>query len=149
MRLSVLTAAPLLMASTTLARSPLRRGQITDTCANLRADLVFSDVEIDGELFPFLFLDAEFQPDPGTPYDAGHIHVGLCISQVEMFVGHYNVTEAATKVVGVDKVKSAVTNMVNQLVLIQYAKCLLWPFKDQESGCAVLLPVARPARSLW
>ena len=56
MRLSVLTAAPLLMASTTFARSPLRRGQITDTCANLNADLVFPDVESDGELFPLFFL---------------------------------------------------------------------------------------------
>ncbi|KAI9566126.1 hypothetical protein HD554DRAFT_1225990 [Boletus coccyginus] len=97
MRLSVLAAAPLLMASTTLARSPLRRGPATDTCANLAADLVFSDIEIDGK-----------------PYDAGHIDIGLCISQVKTFVGHYNVTEAAAKVVGVDKVESTVTAMINK-----------------------------------
>ena len=81
------------------------------------------------------------------PYDAGHIHVSLCISQVETFVGHFNVTEAAARVVGIDKVKSAVTGMVNVLVLLQYARCLPWPFTDQESGRAVLIPVARPARS--
>ncbi|KAG8221521.1 hypothetical protein J3R82DRAFT_1736 [Butyriboletus roseoflavus] len=94
MRLSVL-AAPLLLAATTLARAPLKRGQTVDTCANLDADLVFSDVLVDGK-----------------PYDAGHIHIGLCISQVKTFVGHYNVTEAAAKVVGVDKVESTVTGMI-------------------------------------
>lgn len=116
MRLSVLAAAPLLMASTTLARSPLRRGPATDTCANLDADLVFLDVEIDGELFFPSRYDTKVQHDLGKPYDAGHIDIGLCISQVKTFVGHYNVTEAAAKVVGVDKVESTVTAMVILLV---------------------------------
>lgn len=51
MRLSAVVAAPLLLTATTLARSPLRRGQTTDTCANLDAELVFPDVVVDGELF--------------------------------------------------------------------------------------------------
>ncbi|KAH0828670.1 hypothetical protein J3R83DRAFT_3037 [Lanmaoa asiatica] len=96
MRPAVL-AVPLLLAATTLARSPLKRGPATDTCANLDADLVFSDVLLDGK-----------------PYIPGHIHVGLCISQVNMFVGHYNVTEAAAKVVGVGKVESTVTDMIKE-----------------------------------
>ncbi|KAG9311452.1 hypothetical protein JVU11DRAFT_8567 [Chiua virens] len=51
----------------------------------------------------------------GKPYDAGDIHhVGLCISQVKTFVGHYNVTEAAAKVVGVDKVEAAVIDMIKK-----------------------------------
>lgn len=66
---------------------------------------------------PITSCNPVFRPDvPGKPYDAGHIHVGLCISQVKTFVGHYNVTEAAAKVVGVNKVESTVTGMVGLLV---------------------------------
>lgn len=115
MRPSVL-AAPLLLASTTFARSPLRRGQTTDACANLDADLVFSDVMVDGELFHITFYNAGFQLGTGKPYDAGRIDIGLCISQVKTFVGHFNVTEAAIKVVGVDKVESTVIAMVHSPV---------------------------------
>ncbi|KAN0082598.1 hypothetical protein V8E55_008393 [Tylopilus felleus] len=98
MRLFALAAAvPLLMASATLARSPLRRGETTDTCANLNANLAFPDVEVDGK-----------------PYVAGHIHVGLCISRVKTFVSHSNVTTAAIKVVGEAKVELAITDMIKQ-----------------------------------
>ncbi|KIJ16252.1 hypothetical protein PAXINDRAFT_99129 [Paxillus involutus ATCC 200175] len=101
MRLSAL-ATPLLLASTSFAgsphsRAPHRRAQQTDVCANIDADLVFPDVIKDGK-----------------PYVAGHINIGLCVSQVTVFVGHYNVTEAAVKVVGKDKVESTVVAMIKK-----------------------------------
>lgn len=142
MKLLVLSA-PLLLASTTFARSPLRRGQATDTCANLNADLVFPDVLVDGELSPpcpCQWLSSDLD-GLDKPYDAGRIHVSLCISQVEMFVGHYNVTEAAAKIVGVDKVQSTVTDMVNSCVFSYHIlDGLLWLFTDQKRRRTVFLP---------
>lgn len=66
--------------------------------------------------FSTTFCNSRLQLDLDKPYDAGRIDVGLCISQVKTFVGHFNVTAAAVKVVGVDKVESAVTDLVNLLV---------------------------------
>ncbi|KAG6376805.1 hypothetical protein JVT61DRAFT_1831 [Boletus reticuloceps] len=97
MRSFVLVAVPLLMASAIVAHSPLKRGIHTDICAHLDVDLVFSDVEANGK-----------------PYNAGHIDIGLCVSQVKSFVGHYDVTEAAAKVVGVDKVESKVIELIKK-----------------------------------
>ncbi|KIK79579.1 hypothetical protein PAXRUDRAFT_834028 [Paxillus rubicundulus Ve08.2h10] len=101
MRLTAL-ATPLLLASASFAgspqsRAPHRRAQHTDVCANIDADLVFPDVIIDGKA-----------------YVAGQIDIGLCVSQVTVFVGHYNVTEAAVKVVGKDKVESTVVAMIKK-----------------------------------
>ncbi|KAF9240041.1 hypothetical protein BU15DRAFT_74269 [Melanogaster broomeanus] len=94
-------AAPLLLASNSFARSPNsplhRRAQHTDVCANIHADLVFPDVIIDGK-----------------EYVAGHVDIGLCVSQVKVLVGHYNVTEAAIKVVGQDKVESTIVDMIKK-----------------------------------
>lgn len=69
MRLFALAAAvPLLMASATLARSPLRRGETTDTCANLNANLAFPDVEVDGE------PSRPLSPPPSSnPIQANHM----------------------------------------------------------------------------
>ncbi|KAF9223163.1 hypothetical protein BS17DRAFT_706912 [Gyrodon lividus] len=98
MRLSAFSI-PVLLASATLARSPYspphRRSQHTDVCANINADLVFPDVIVD-------------------VYVAGHLDIGLCVSQVTAFIGNYNVTEAAVEVVGKDKVESAVVAMIKK-----------------------------------
>ncbi|KIJ62252.1 hypothetical protein HYDPIDRAFT_61617, partial [Hydnomerulius pinastri MD-312] len=48
----------------------------------------------------------------GKPYVAGHLDVGICISQVKIFVESHNVTEAAVKVVGEAKVQATVTAMI-------------------------------------
>ena len=121
MRFIVLAAVPLLMALTTLAHPPLRRGLTTDTCANLDRDLVFPDV--DGELSPPRSYPSEFQPDLGKSYNAGRMDIGLCKSQIPKIVGQYDVTEAAVKVVGYDRVEVAVTALVNTLLLVKYAGC--------------------------
>jgi hypothetical protein len=119
MRLSAL-ATPLLLASTSFAgsphsRAPHRRAQQTDVCANIDADLVFPDVIKDGKYsyLGVVSLQSHSNVTLGKPYVAGHINIGLCVSQVTVFVGHYNVTEAAVKVVGKDKVESTVVAMVS------------------------------------
>ncbi|KAH7890439.1 hypothetical protein F5I97DRAFT_31238 [Phlebopus sp. FC_14] len=96
-------ATPLLLMSTAFGRAPharshshRRAAQITDHCANINADLVFSDVTVNGK-----------------QYVAGHLDVGLCVSQVKAFIESNAVAQDAIKVVGKAKVQARVVAMIN------------------------------------
>ncbi|KAI6038524.1 hypothetical protein EDC04DRAFT_1946692 [Pisolithus marmoratus] len=96
MRLSAFPVTPLVLASTVFARSSFssrvqrRVSLVTDYCAHLSTNLVFTDPH----------------------QNAGHLDVSICTSQINAFVTTNQVAQAAVKAVGSQKVETTLASMI-------------------------------------